>query len=264
MNKTGILHGTKVLVTRPKHQAAELSGLLKQSGATVVEMPLIVIGPPADWQPFDQAFGRKEIYDWLIFASVNAVNCTLSRLHEIGKQNKIKQSKLAAIGPATAAALNDFQLKTDYYPTSFVAESFVAEFPGYPQLSGKRILWPKTDIGRTLIADELRRHEAVVDIVHCYSTTGPKNPDQCRQELIGMLSKEEIDIITLTSSETVKSLHKLLTKVGDVKQLLAGTRIAVIGPETAKTAQQLLGKVDIQAQEFTVNGLVSEVLRTIN
>ncbi|MBY0358718.1 MAG: uroporphyrinogen-III synthase [Candidatus Obscuribacterales bacterium] len=252
-----------VLVTRPREQAGELSSLLTDHGFQSVELPLIRIEEPESWESFDLAFSSDKEYDWLIFASVNAVRSTLRRLELIGRQDKLRVSRLAAIGKTTAAELTSHQLNATYCPPNFIAESFIENFPGYPYLADKKILWPKTNIGRTLIADKLRDAGADVEIIYAYRTCGPENPPEYAQKLTELLRDEKLDVITLTSSETVKQLHSLLQNMEPQKleQLLQKTQIAVIGPETAQSAKRLLGRVDIQAETFTIDGLVKAIMK---
>lgn len=262
MKSASTLADKRILVTRPQQQAGILTNLLRQHGACVTELPLIRIGPPSSWELFDSFFSSGTVYDWIIFASVNAVESTLERLRYLQKTEQLRQSKLAAIGPATKAALSNSGLETAFCPHSFVAESFIEEFPGYPSLASTKIFWPKTNIGRTLIADQLRQHGAHVDIGYCYSTQGPEDPDQCSFLLRQMLTENKLDVITITSSETARSLHNLLLpKTGErdtqIASLLQNVKLAVIGPETARTTKELLGRVDIQADEFTISGLVA-------
>jgi uroporphyrinogen-III synthase len=242
------LNGLRVLVTRAAHQADETAAKLRALGAEVVCLPMIAILPPESWQPFDEAIARLQEYHWVIFASSNAVDAFF---------NRIAESKVfphfATIGPKTTAALERHGQQASYQAPSFVAESFVENFPA---TAGMRILWPKTNIGRTLIADELSKRGANVDVVFCYRTAMPENADSITTELEKLLTSNDIDIITLASSETAKNMSQLLTN----RALLSTTKILAIGPETARAAKEHLGKCDLQSDEYTLDGMIDCLL----
>jgi uroporphyrinogen-III synthase len=250
------LQGKKILVTRSKHQCKSFSDELKKLGAIPIELPLIEINPPDSWDDFDRAFKNIEIYDWIIFASANAVESTLKRAEVIG--SNLGKINIAAIGPATMKSLQKYGLTTLFSPNEFIAETLVKEFPGYPNLSGKKILWTKTNIGRTYIADELKKVGADIDIVYCYKTSEPANKNELAAKLKNLLDKKEIDIITLASSQTVKNLANLLDT--NLKSSLSHILIAVIGPQTSEAAIKYLDKIDIEAKNYTMEGLI-EALR---
>lgn len=250
----------RILVTRPIHQAASLTNRLQELGATTVQLPLIRICSPPSWQEFDHSFQTR--HDWIMFASANAVEATMDRLKQTSTPDWITTARIAAIGAKTASVLNHAGFAVDFHPRSFVAESMVAEFPGYPDaVSGIRILWPKGDIGRTYIKDSLEAAGACVTTACCYSTGGPEDPVAAAARLHQLLAGNEIDIVTLTSSETVRSFHRLLTtQSGSFADLQTNVQVAVIGPETARTAEKLIGRVDIQARQYSVDGLIEAIL----
>ncbi|MBY0548010.1 MAG: uroporphyrinogen-III synthase [Candidatus Obscuribacterales bacterium] len=261
------LDNQRILVTRAGHQAGSLSARLRELGASVVELPLLRIGPPDSWSPFDQAFQHLSSYDWLLFASVNAVECTVARLNHLGVPVDALQSlKVAAIGPATGGSLVERRIPVCFQPNVFVAEEMILQFPGYPDsLSQVRFLWPKADIGRLFIKNELQKVGAEVETVTCYRTCGPENPQETARVLRQILSRKEVDIVTLTSSETVRSFDRILRASGaDGNELRSNIKIAVIGPETAATAAQLIGGADIQAREYTIAGLVQALADAAN
>lgn len=258
------LAGLRVLVTRPAHQAPVLVDGLKSHGAEVLQLPLLSISPPESWLEFDNAFSNLGEYDWVLFASVNAVESSLSRLSELGiSVASLNSLSVAAIGPATARSLTERGISVGFQPAEYVAEQMVAEFPGYRDgLHGVRVLWPKANVGRLLIKTELESAGARVHTVHCYRTAGPQNASQTSARLKDLLLNRQVDVVTLTSSETVRIFHELLIVDGaDSQPFLTDVKLAVIGPETAKTAKNLLGRTDIQAREFTIPGLINALLQ---
>jgi uroporphyrinogen-III synthase len=257
------LDGLRVLVTRARHQSDSMSDQLQQLGAEVVCLPMIEILPPESWEPFDKATNDLPKYDWIIFASANAVNSFFARLNSDPRRCgtcHAKWPRFATIGPKTTQALREHGLQASYQAEEFVAESFAA---GFPTPHDVRVLWPKTNIGRTLIADELTKAGARVEMVHCYRTALPTDAEEIARELHALLQDQAIDVITLASSQTAKNMRLLLNMVSsddELPSLLSPAKILAIGPETARTAQQQLLKCDIQAEEFTVEGMIEALL----
>lgn len=259
MNGPRPLANCRILVTRPRHQSAEFCELLRQEDAVPIAKPLIEIAPPADFSDLDEALRAISSYHWVIFASVNAVRALFNRTDELGLQLNWGDTKIAAIGTQTAAVLQEHRLQPQYVPTSFVAESFVEGFPGYPsELQNTRVLWPKTNIGRTYIADRFAEAGARVTKVICYTTGLPENSESLGQELRRLLETGGIDAVTFTSSQTVRNFAALLGfDEGVSERVMSNVLVGVIGPETAATAGKLLPRVDVVAREHTILGLIS-------
>lgn len=241
------LFGKRILVTRSRDQASELSQLLREQGAEPIEFPVIKITPPESFEQLDVALDRVDQYDWLLFTSANGVLSVMSRLSDLGRDVRwLKGPKVGAIGPATAEAIACLGIRVDFTPSRFVAEAVVEEFPEDP--SGKRILIPRAQEAREVLPEKLTERGAQVDVVTAYRT---EIEESCAAPIQEMLAEGEIDIITFTSSSTVKNFVKLIGA-----SVPEGVRIACIGPITAQTAEELGLKPDIVAEEYTIEGLV--------
>lgn len=259
----------KILVTRAAEQAPDVSEKLIALGAIPIEVPLISIGPPDSWEPLDQALQNLPQFDWIVFASANAVDSCLKRMAQLCLDNsELKKVQIAAIGPSTCELLSEHGLPCTFRPSKFIGESLVAEFPGYPNLSATRLLWPRTNIGRNYIVDQLQKAGATIDVVTCYKTGGPEDKEKTGKKLLELLIANQIDIITLMSAQTARNLADCLksaftlhssTNRLDISQLLTNVRVASIGPETTKAAREVLGKVDIEAGKYTVDGLLESI-----
>ena len=205
------LQGLRVLVTRAEEQADSFATLLQEQGATTIERALLAVQPASDYTKLDQALKELSQYDWVIFASHNAVKFTLQRLKALGlSAQALSCCQLASIGAATSSSLNDAGLTVAFQPTAYVAESLAAELPQQTNLAGKRILWPKTNIGRLLISEELEAAGAKVDIAIAYESGLPANKEQLGVELVGLLHDKAIDVITLASAQTARNLGLVL------------------------------------------------------
>jgi uroporphyrinogen III methyltransferase/synthase len=259
------LFGKRVLVTRSREQASVLSRRLRELGAEPVELPAIAFQPPEDYTPLDAAIRHIHQYDWIILTSVNGVRAFLERLWTLGWDvRSLARTKLAAIGPATATALEQCRLRADYVPDQYIAEAVAA---GIGDVGDQRILLPRTDIARPALAIALREAGAIVDEVTAYRTVlaeegqgsvptgGLVSP--ASEDVRQMLSENQIDMVTFTSSSTVRNLVALL---GDAEPL-RGALIACIGPITAGTAREMGFRVDMVAEEYTVDGLIEVLIR---
>ncbi len=249
------LLGKRVLVTRSREQASVLSERLMELGAEPVEFPVIQIVPADDYTPLDEAIRRLSGYDWIIFTSVNGVKAFIARLKAQGRDIRaLAGLKIGAIGPATAGELSRYGLNVDYVPEKYVAEAIVA---GIGDVEGQRILLPRADIARQMLAVELAKAGAEIDEVVAYRTVLGDSPDE---DVKAMLLSGEIDIVTFTSSSTVRNF---VTMMGDEDpaEILKGAMVACIGPITAGTAQELGVKVDVVAEEYTIEGLVRAIVR---
>jgi len=246
------LFGQRIVVTRASHQAAEFSERLRGLGADAIELPVISLQPPIDPVPLDQAIERLASYDWLIFTSVNGVRFFLDRLDESRHDLRSLKARICAIGPATRRAVEDLHLKVDLIPEEYVAESLVQAFAGV-QLAGQRILLPRAAVARDLIPDELGKLGAQVEVVEAYRNIVPEDAVACAREIFSASRKP--DWVTFTSSSTVKNL---LAAAG--RDVLEGVRIASIGPVTSETAHSHGLKIDAEAKEYTLDGLVEAIL----
>jgi uroporphyrinogen III methyltransferase/synthase len=247
------LFGKRVLVTRAEHQNKELSRLLSERGAMPVEMPVIKISPPRTWKELDRAIVDLEGYGWVIFTSVNAVEVFWKRLQ--AKKLDARQfagTKIGAIGPATAGALEVRGLRPDYVPKTYTSRGFLAGL-NKQDIAGCRVLLPRADIAGNELNDGLIKLGAKVHQVTAYRTaTVTKSISQAKQ----MLLSGEIDVITFTSASTVNSLLEIL---GQKWEVIKQARLACIGPNTAAALADKGLKADVVAREHTMPGLVEAV-----
>ncbi|MCJ7515502.1 MAG: uroporphyrinogen-III C-methyltransferase [Dehalococcoidia bacterium] len=247
------LFGKRVLVTRAEHQTKELSRLLLQRGAMPVEMPVIKISPPVNWKELDRAIMNLESYDWAIFTSVNAVEIFWRRL-QVKKLDarQFDGTKIGAMGPATAGALEAIGLRPDYVPKAYTSRSLLAGLKKQ-DVAGRRILLPRADIAGTELNDGLIKLGAKVHQVTAYRTaTVANSSSQAKQ----MLLRGKIDVITFTSASTVNGLLDML---GQKWEVIKQAKLACIGPNTAAALADKRLKADIVAREHTMPGLVSSI-----
>jgi uroporphyrinogen III methyltransferase/synthase len=254
------LMGRRIVVTRAREQASDLVKRLSDLGAECIECPTIETVPTDDTKPLDTAIDNLSSYEWLIFTSVNGVNFFFNRLFEKNKDVRaLNHVHTAVIGPATAKRLFDFGLKSDIVPESYRAESVVKAF-AQEDIVGKKILLPRAKEARPVLPIELTRMGAVVDEVTAYCTKAVKDDADV---ILKRLKERAIDMITFTSSSTVKNFRALLPSEG-LDSLIQGVTIAAIGPITADTARNLGFDVHIVAESYTIAGLCEAIQQYYN
>ncbi|MBW1727026.1 MAG: uroporphyrinogen-III C-methyltransferase [Deltaproteobacteria bacterium] len=251
------LMGLRIVVTRAREQASELVERLSDLGAECLEYPTITVVPPDDFNPLDTAIQNLSTYEWLVFTSVNGVNFFFNRLYEKNKDVRaLRNVNTAVIGPATAKRLFDFGLHSDIVPESYRAESIIKAF-AEKDINGKKILLPRAKEARPILPIELTRMGAIVDEVTAYCTRSVQDKADL---LLKRLKEKTIDLITFTSSSTVKNFHALLPPE-DLQSLMQEVRVASIGPITADTARNLGFDIHIIAESYTIPGLCEAIKR---
>ncbi|MGI8697960.1 MAG: uroporphyrinogen-III synthase [Mycobacteriales bacterium] len=238
------LFGWRVLVPRTKEQAGELSDRLRAFGAVPVEVPTIAVEPPRTPAPMERAVrglvsGR---YQWAAFTSVNAVRAVCERFQEVGLDARAFAGvKVAAVGEATAGALVDFGIRPDLVPSGEQSsEGLLADWPPYDDVLDPidRVFLPRADIATETLVAGLKERGWAVDDVTAYRTVRAAPP---APEIREAIKAGGFDAAVFTSSSTVRNL------VGIAGKPHAGTVIAVIGPQTARTAAELGLRVDVEA-----------------
>jgi uroporphyrinogen III methyltransferase/synthase len=251
------LFGRRVLVTRAAEQAGSAAAMLREEGAQAVIAPTIAIEPPSDPAPLARAIEqlRAGSYGWVAFTSANGVERTWATLEAAGFDARLfGAARLAAIGPATASALERHGLRADVTAREFRGEGLAEEMLAAmkPAQGQPRVLLARAAVARDALPGALRAAGCTVDVVAAYETRpAPRAPIEAIARELGA---GRIDAVTLTSSSTVTNLCEALGP--DAAALLARTRLASIGPITTETARSLGLQVEIQAHEYTVRGLI--------
>lgn len=239
------LDGARVVVTRSTQQSGKLSTLLRERGAEVIEVPTIAIEPPDSWAGVDDAVRRlfQGEFEWVAFTSANAVQRFFSRLGCMPAEVFTK-TKVAAVGSATRALLNEHGVGVDLVPDSFTA---VAIAQSLGEGSGT-VLLPRAaevpeDMALALQAAGWKTHE-----VAAYRTVPAERGEQA-----DIVASGEFDIITFTSASTVAGFTGMFP---DAPAVVEGKIVACIGPVTASACRDAGLTVDVEASEHTAEGLV--------
>ncbi|MDF5709840.1 MAG: uroporphyrinogen-III C-methyltransferase [Nostoc sp. S4] len=250
-----------ILVTRSMGQSNQFSHRLMALGATVIEMPTLEICPPSSWEDLDNAIATLSNFDWLILTSCNGVDYFFTRLIAQGKDIRaLAGVKIAVVGEKTAQSLKQYSLQPDFIPPNFVADSLVENFP--EELYGKKVLFPRVESGgREVLVKELTAKRAEVIEVAAYQSCCPSSIPTAAKFA---LQNRKVDVITFASSKTVQFFCQLTNNIFEgnfhTSEFLNGVCIASIGPQTSKTCHSLFGRVDVEAQEYTLDGLTEALI----
>ncbi len=248
------LLGKKVLVTRTRQQASILVRLLERKGAGCIECPTIEVRMVKDTRVVDEAISSLADYDWIIFSSTNAVKFFFSRIDQLGKDIRaLGNTKIAAVGSSTADAIRQLHLKVDAVPQDFRAEGLL-EFFRHEGMNDKSVLIPRAVAARQILPEGLKQMGAKVTVAPVYETI----PPEVAPQTLELLEEEDIDVVTFTSSSTVKNFFKTVP-ADIVDRIKARAKVACIGPVTARTARNMGLKVHIMPEKSTVPALVDAI-----
>lgn len=250
-----------ILVTRSAGQSSQFRDRLEQVGATVVEMPALEIGPPTRWIELDWAIDNLQDFDWLVLTSSNGVDYFFERLIAKGLDSRaLSGIKIAVVGKKTAKSLTEKSLQPDFVPPNFVADSLVESFP-VQDLQGYRVLFPRVESGgREVLVREFRDRGAEVVEVPAYES---RCPAAIPADALQAIRQGQLDVLTFASSKTVQNFCHLIETTPGLSlrdDWLRSVCIASIGPQTSYACQDLLGRVDVEAQEYTLEGLTQAIV----
>ncbi len=250
------LFGKVIWVTRSRTQSSQLVQLLQALGARVFEVPTIQIDPPDEATSLEEAVMNLPKYHWLVFTSANGVQKFFECLLKIGKDaRQLGSVKIATIGPATADKLGEYFIKPDLMPVDYVAESLVDAFHGIP-LNSKAVLIVRAQEARDTLPQGLSAMGAQVDIIPAYKTVIPE-----QSEVMDKITSGEIpipDLVTFTSSSTVANFVKILPETLLV-QIKRKSQFVSIGPITSQAAENLGINISMEAEVYTIPGLVEAI-----
>lgn len=249
------LLGRRIVLTRPSGESDDSSRRLEVLGAEAIPAPTVVIRPMEDFAALDDAIARLPSFDWLVFTSPNGVRHFLDRLRAIGRDLRaLGHLKLAAIGPATAAALAESRLDADLVPPSYRSEDLAAALA--PQASGQSILLARADRGRVVLQEELGKIARVEQVAVYRNADAEALPPGIAERI----AEGSVDWITLTSSAIARRLRDLLPD--DARAAIASGRVklAALSPITAAAANELGWPIAAEAGEYTFDGLIAAIV----
>ena len=253
------LFGKRVLVTRPRDQAAEMVDRLTVLGAEAIEAPMIRIMPPHDPDPLLRAAANASAFDWIVFTSANAVESFMAAFLDGSRDiRSLNGPRLCTVGSGTAERLARYGIKVDLIPDEFRAEAVVEAMTRDGSINGASVLVPRADIGRDVIAEGLRAAGAMITDVVAYRTVLEEAQQDGGPDIYRMLLDGRIDVVTFTSPSAVRNFSEIYGAEQTI-DLLKNTVVAVIGPVTADAATLLGLDVTVVPMVATIPALVDAI-----
>lgn len=250
------LFGQRIVVTRTRDQASQLSRQLTERGAEVLEIPTIKVVPPEQLGPLVEGIAGLGEYDWLVFTSPNGVTAFFDYFFKaFDDVRSLGFSRIAAVGPATAAKLKELHLHVDAMPEEYVARNVAKAIGEKESIDNLRILCLRAQVANPDLVRELEELGAIVDDVACYRTV-PETEDVTGAA--ARLLEEGADWITFTSASTVENFHARFD-LPALKEKWPALKLASIGPETSKALAALKLTPEIEARPHHLDGLVKAV-----
>ena len=252
------LFGKRVVVTRTREQASQLSRQLAEQGAEVMEIPTIKVVPPEDRQPLVEAMGALGEYDWVVFTSPNGVTAFFEYFFKAFDDIRVVgRLRFAAVGPATAAKLKELHLAVDAMPEEYVASKVAAAIAKVDDVENLRILCLRAEVANPDLVAKLEELGAIVDDVACYRTV-PETEDI--NGAAAKLVEEGADWVTFTSASTVENFHARFDLPALLKRFPALKTLS-IGPETSKALAALGLEPTAEAKPHNLDGMVKALER---
>jgi uroporphyrinogen III methyltransferase / synthase len=245
------LNGKTILTTRAAGPSGDLTLRLKELGARVVECPTVELEPIENCTAIDHAIRNMKSYQWLMFTSANAVDYFMKR---IAADYEVCRIPIAVVGSTTAKKLEDWKLKPALVPERFNAEGLLEAFP--KDLSGVRILFPRAEVAREILPEELRRRGAIVDVLPVYRT---KKAVDGVPDMRQIFRRETLDCVVFTSPSAIRFMAETLEE--DLGAALNAIPIAVIGPVTARACEPFGLHASIEPKTSTIPDLVEAIRR---
>jgi uroporphyrinogen-III synthase len=253
------LAGKRILITRARHQAGRLAEALEAEGAEVVRLPTIEIIPPESYAPLDAVLERIRGFDWLIVTSANGAAALDGRMQSLRiSLERLQHLQIAAIGPATAVALERIGLTVSAVPEEYVAEAVVAMLK--EKVFGKHVLLVRAAVARDIIPEELQQCGADIEVVSAYRTVVPSDSIELARELF-KAGKRLPDAVTFTSSSTVDNFVALLAAAK--MEMPSGLRAVSIGPVTTRTLRRHGWEPACESSPYDIPGVVEACVRLL-
>jgi uroporphyrinogen III methyltransferase/synthase len=247
------LFGRRIVITRASADASDFAARIRALGGEAIEFPTIATAPPSSYEILDRAIAEVGSFDWIIFTSVNGVECFIDRMRtRTCDIRELGRASIATIGPATADSVRRYALTVAAMPSEYRAEA-VIDAIGAEGIAGARILIPRAEVAREVLPKMLRQHGArEVVVAPAYRTVIP--PDADVDAMRTLIADNAIDLVSFTSSSTVTNF------IAIVGAPVSGLKAAAIGPITAETARAHDFDVVVAPTRYTVDALITAIV----
>ncbi len=248
------LFGKRIIITSSQNKNSKFLDRLENYGAEIIEFPTVKIEVVKNFEKFDKIIATKN-FNNIIFTSTYGVEFFFLRYFQLGYDiRELKDIKFWAIGKVTANLISQKGIKVEALPKKYDSRNLIKLFP--ETLRGETFLIPRTNIPNKFITDELKKRGAKVIDVPIYQTKLPPTTDK---NALRVIKDGNADLIIFASSSSVRNFLKK-TKNFSTEKFFKNVKVAVIGPQTKKTAEENNIKVSIMADEYSVDGLIEKIL----
>lgn len=247
------LAGLRVVVTRSSAQAGGIAHRLSERGARVMEVPVLRIAPPDEKEHLKDALLSLHEYDWLVFTSVNGVNAFFDYFFKAFEDLRdLGGTRIAAVGPATAARIRDLHLMVNAMPSEALGKHVAKAMAEHGSLENLRVCLLRAQKASPELPKALEKMGAIVDDIPCYKTVAETED---HNGMAAELSRQGADWLTFASAATVEFFHARFN-LPDLLRRFPTMKTASIGPETSKAFHALGLSPTVEAREHTMEGLV--------
>ncbi len=242
------LQGMRILITRPKEQSEPLAEEVARLGGIPIEFPTIRIDPTSGDEEIERSAQNAGSYDWIVFTSANGAKLLLGTNAKKALEPRGQNPRIAAVGPSTAKAVEEFGLKCSFIPSDYLTASLAYELP---DVNGQRVLLVRAEETDSHMASVLKKRGAKVDEIHPYRVTiaPPATPP------------DAYDAILFTSPSTVLGFRETIPESQAPRN--RNPIVCCIGPVTARAAETQGFKVDVVAKEHTTQGIVNALVERV-
>ncbi len=251
------LFGRRVVVTRTRVQASQMTRRLRELGADVLEIPTIRIAPPQKKEPLIEAIASLGEYDWLVFTSPNGVDQFFDYFFRAFDDIRaLGNMRIAAVGPATAAKIAALRLRVDAMPKKYLTNEIVGAMQEFESVENLKILLARAEVANPELPKSLNELGAIVDDIPVYETVIEDRDDN---GAAARFLEEGADWITFSSSSTVEHFDERFD-LAEVRERFPEIAFASIGPETSKALRALDLEPTIEAAQHTIDGVVTALV----
>ena len=249
------LFGKNIVITRERSAARSTIEKFRELGANVISFPTIRIERVKDNKEIKEEINRLDQYDYLVLTSVNGVRVFFQELFDLGYDTrKLAGLKIAVVGAKTYEALEEYGLKADLMPDKYVAEDLFDVLKGEVK-EDSRLLVPRAEIAREKLIRDLEKVSEVKEVV-IYRTL---KDEGAKEEIIEKLENLEDYSLVFTSSSTFKNFKEILGQ--DHSGIIERGQIVSIGPITTETIKESGYDIDLEAEEYTVDGIIQAMTK---
>lgn len=246
----GALAGRRVVTTRAPEQSQELVDRLRDAGAEALALPLVRFLEPEDATALDGEIDALEQFDWLVLTSANVVRFFLTRCRKMDRWPRAGKPKIAVVGPATRAAVVAAGLDAALMPQAFHGAALAAELA--PQMTGQRVLLPRSDRAAADLPAALRRAGAMVTEVVAYRTAAPESVDG---SIVERICRGEVDAVIFFSPSAVEEFVRVVGSEA-LGQIGARVTLTAVGPVTADAIRAAGVRSPVEAAAATSASVV--------